>query len=75
MKTFSQWQEKTKTFKTITITCRDNEDSLENLLQHIQKTGNVGHSFSILVDPKGDHPEKFDWDGDGSDCIKDIQVS
>jgi hypothetical protein len=74
MKTFQEWQ-KEKKLKTITITCRDEEDSLESLIRHIQKAGNVGHSFSILVDPEGDEPKKFDWDGDGSDRIDDIQVS
>lgn len=63
-----------KSLKTITIICRDNEDSLENLLQYIRKSGNVGHSFSIIVDPKSDGEKRFDWDGDGSDFIKDIKV-
>lgn len=73
MKTFKEWHE--KKLKTITITCRDNEDSLESLLNHIKNTGNVGHSFSIIVDPEGDDTQRFGWDGDGSDYIKEIKVS
>jgi hypothetical protein len=60
---------------TITIKCRDLDHSLENLLKHIQKAGNVGHSFRIVVDP--DYKEEtaeFGWDGDGSDYIQDIKV-
>jgi hypothetical protein len=71
MQTFNEWMEKQK---VITITCRDNEDSLENLLRHIQKAGNVGHSFSIIVDPKSKDATTFGWDGDGADRIEDINV-
>lgn len=75
-KSFKEWvKDKQPQFKTITITCRDNEDSLVDLLKHIQSAGNVGHSFSIVVDPEGDGTKKHYWDGDGSDYIKDIKVS
>jgi len=74
MKTYSEWQEK-KQLKTITITCRDPDDTLVKLLNHIKTAGNVGHSFSIIVDPEGDGTERFGWDGDGADYIKDIKVS
>lgn len=74
MKKFHEYLENKKPFKTITIICRDNEDSLENLLQYIRKSGNIGHSFSIIVDPKSDGEKSFGWDGDGSDYIKDIKV-
>jgi hypothetical protein len=60
--------------KVITVTCRDTENSLEELLKYIQQNGNGGHSFSIVVDPDGDKDQKktFGWDGDGSDRIFDI---
>jgi hypothetical protein len=60
--------------KVITVTCRDTENSLEELLKYIQQNGNGGHSFSIIVDPEGDKDQKktFGWDGDGSDRIFDI---
>ena len=74
-KSFKEWAKDRKEFKTITITCRDHENSLENLLQHIRSIGNTGHSFSIVVDPEGDDTEKHYWDGDGSDYIKNIEIS
>lgn len=60
--------------KVITITCRDEENSLVDLIKYIQANGNTGHSFSIVVDPDGDKDQKktFSWDGDGSDRIFDI---
>ena len=58
----------------ITITCRDQDNSLKDLLAYIQKIGNIGHSFSIIVDPDDrKYIHKFGWDGDGGDYIKDIQ--
>lgn len=72
MQSIKEWKE--KSLKTITISCRDQDDSLVNLLNHIKKTGNAGHSFSIIVDPDGDN-EKFSWDGDGSDYIQNIKVT
>jgi len=74
MKRYHEWKE--KPLKTITITCRDNEDSLEELINCIKSTGNIGHSFDIVVDPDNkDYRKKFNWDGDGSDNIKDVKVS
>ena len=62
--------------KTITITCRDDDNTLEELLNYIKMNGNMGHSFDIVVDPDDKERRKsFDWDGDGSDCIKDIRVT
>jgi hypothetical protein len=68
--------------KTITITAKDEENTLVDLLNAIKDIGNVGHSFDILVDPKPDwdknpnHGEgdTFNWDGDGSDRIEKISV-
>lgn len=71
MHTFTEWT-KSQKFKTITITCRDGDDTLEELLKYIKSAGNCGHSFSIVVDPDEKGGKKFFWDGDGSDYIKDI---
>lgn len=61
--------------KKITILCRDYDNRLENLLNKIKSTGNIGHSFDIVVDPDNeDHKETFGWDGDGSDYIEDIKI-
>jgi hypothetical protein len=73
MKTYLEWK-KDKNTKTITITCRDSEDTLEELLEYIKKVGNMGHTFMIVVDPDAKGGKKFEWDGDGSDAIFDIKT-
>lgn len=75
MKNFLEWQKDYKNFKTITISCRDLDNSLEDLLNYIKLNGNTGHSFTIVVDPHSkENKKEFEWDGDGSDYIKDIKV-
>lgn len=69
----SHHKEAADKMKVITITCRDQDNSLEDLLNHIQGAGNVGHSFPIIVD-EGSEAKTFGWDGDGSDYIKKIKV-
>lgn len=64
-----EWK-RDKNTKTITVTCRDSDNTLEELLQYIKKIGNTGHSFSIVVD----EDKKFYWDGDGSDAIFEIKA-
>lgn len=77
MKNFKQWLESSKNqnSKVITITCQDLDNSLEDLLNHIKDSGNIGHSFSIIVDPDNrEYKKEFGWDGDGSDRIYSIDV-
>ena len=52
----------------IQIEANDGDGKLSALLNYIKHIGNIGHSFSIVVDP-GDreHEKRFSWDGDGSD--------
>jgi hypothetical protein len=66
-------EEKDKEFKTYTITAKDPEGNLRDLLEYIKSLGNTGHSFEIVVDPNKDDEKKFYWDGDGSDSIKNIK--
>ena len=68
MQSYNEWVRNNDT-KTITITCRDLDDTLENMLKYIKSNGNGGHSFNIDIDGK-----KFDWDGDGSDAIFQIEI-
>lgn len=70
---FQEWV-KTENTKTIIITCRDQDNTLEDLLNSIKTIGNTGHSFSIIVDPDEKGREKFEWDGDGTDHIFKIEV-
>lgn len=58
---------------TYKIECRDPDGKLKSLIEYIGKIGNVGHSFSIIVDPDSDNEERFDWDGDGADSIRSIK--
>ncbi len=63
-------------FKLITVLVRDQDDSLENLIEYIRVTANPGHSFSVVVDPDmSEHRKSFGIDGDGSFFIKKIKVS
>jgi len=70
MKTLVEWR-RDKNTKTIKVTCRDNDNTLEELLKYIKNIGNTGHSFKIIVDDN----KKFYWDGDGSDTIFEITLS
>mgnify|MGYP001428853326 CR=1 FL=1 len=57
------------------IYCRDTENQLKELIEYIAQIGNIGHSFSIVVDPNdSDYEKTFGWDGDGSDYIKELKV-
>jgi len=59
--------------KKITILCKDHDDKLSSLLEYIKRTGNIGHSFSIVVDPDDSkYKKEFGWDGDGADKIESI---
>lgn len=78
MKTLREYliENSSSSFKKIEIIVRDRENNLEELLNYIKDIGNVGHSFSIIVDPENSSTKKnFDWDGDGLDYIKSIKVN
>lgn len=78
MKTLREYliENSSSSFKKIEIIVRDRENNLEELLNYIKDIGNVGHSFSIVVDPENSSTKKnFDWDGDGHDYIKSIKVN
>ncbi len=74
MKNLYEWM-RDKNTKTITVTCRDGDNTLEELLKYIKNVGNMGHTFMIVVDPDAKGGKKFEWDGDGSDAIFEIKVS
>ncbi len=62
-------------FKTIVIELRDPDNSLYELIEHIKKTANIGHSFPVVVDPGyKEYEEKFFMDGDGPFYIKNILI-
>lgn len=54
---------------------RDYNNNIENMLKHIEKIGNGGHSFEIIVDEGDEDYEKvYYYDGDGGSRISDISV-
>lgn len=73
---FREYLNEQNEYKKLEIIYKD-DGSLLKLIDHIRNIGNVGHSFSVIVDPEGDKNEKksIDWDGDGYDYIKSIQYN
>lgn len=50
-------------------------EALKGLIEHLKVTGNIGHSFEVVVDPDdGEHRKVFGWDGDGSHRIHDVRL-
>lgn len=48
----------------------------EAFIQHVQETGAIGHSFSVVVDPgDSEHEKSFGFDGDGADRILSAKVN
>jgi GT2 family glycosyltransferase len=69
-------KDKSMAFKLITVLVRDQDDSLENLIEYIRDKANPGHSFPVIVDPAdSEYRKEFGFDGDGSFFIKKIKVS
>ncbi len=59
----------------IEVEGRDPDGSLASLLAYLAAIGNIGHSFSIDVDPDNkEYRHSFGWDGDGADYIDSIKV-
>ena len=59
------------------VSCRDGEGTLKSILEAIKGLGNIGHTFTIVLDPdvkEGLSERTFEWDGDGSDSIAEIKV-
>ena len=61
--------------KKVSMTIRDNEQQIQGLLEVIESYTQMGHSFSVVVDPdNSDYEKKFYIDGDGSDRLDDLQI-
>lgn len=62
--------------KTITVKCRDSNNTILKILNYLEEVGNLGHSFLIILDPEDQESKKvLLWDGDGSDYIESIEVN
>lgn len=67
----------TKDMHIYEVTCRDPEGSLKKIIECIGACGNIGHSFTVVVDPdetEGLGQRKFGWDGDGSDYLHSVKT-
>lgn len=54
---------------------RDREGHIKDLITYLAQTANIGHSFSVVVDPdNSEYTKTFYIDGDGSDYIGEVQV-
>lgn len=61
--------------KTITLTTRDLDNNLEELLNTIKSYSTVGHTFTVVIDPDDEEYRKqFYIDGDGCDQLYEIKV-
>lgn len=69
------WKQAAAETKTITVEVNDSENQLVAMLEDIQKSAGVGHSFSVIVDPDEDGGRSYGIDGDGGFNIVDIKVS
>lgn len=59
----------------VTIVCSKDaaDESIVPLINHMANIGNVGHSYSIIVDPENsDTKKQFGFDGDGNHKIHDV---
>ena len=52
--------------ETFTVRVRGDEGGLRKLLEYIQRTAGIGHSFEVVVDPDdSEYRRRFGIDGDG----------
>lgn len=61
--------------KTITIYLDDDDNHLEEILNAIKDQSNPGHCLSVMLDSGKEKNQNFQFDGDGSDRIYEIEVN
>lgn len=61
--------------KTITIYLDDDDGHLEEILNAIKDQSSPGHCLSIMLDNGKEKNQNFQFDGDGSDRIYEIEVN
>lgn len=60
--------------KTITIYLDDDDGHLEEILNAIKDQSGTGHCLSVMLDNGKEKNQNFQFDGDGSDRIYEIEV-
>lgn len=61
--------------KTITIYLDDYDSHLEEILNAIKDQSSPGHCLSIMLDGGKEKNQNFQFDGDGTDRIYEIEVN
>ena len=62
--------------KELHLTVSDSEGSIQDLIETIKDYTQMGHTFEVVIDPgDSDYERSFYIDGDGSDKIRDIEVT
>ena len=61
--------------KTITIYLDDDDGHLEEILNAIKDQSSTGHCLSVMLDTGKKENQNFQFDGDGSDRIYEIEVN
>ena len=61
--------------KIITIYLDDDDNHLEEILNAIKDQSSTGHCLSIMLDGGKEKNQNFQFDGDGSDRIYEIEVN
>lgn len=61
--------------KTITIYLDDDDNHLEEILNAIKDQSNPGHCLSVMLDGGKEKNQNFQFDGDGTDRIYEIEVN
>lgn len=70
-------EEKELTLVQYEVLAKDDNKTLKKVLDCIKSVGNAGHTFSIVIDPEGEDADQrtFEWDGDGSDMIRNVKAT
>ena len=74
-KALSMCDRKYRGNKTITIYLDDDDSHLEEILNAIKDQSSPGHCLSIMLDNGKEKNQNFQFDGDGSDRIYEIEVN
>lgn len=62
--------------KELHLTISDSEGSIQDLIETIKDYTQMGHTFEVVIDPgDSDYERSFYIDGDGSDKIRDVEVT
>lgn len=73
MSKFKDYIKESSDLVKYTIVANDPTGQLGKIVDAIKGKGNVGHSYTVVIDPD-DKPIEIDWDGDGPYRIYSIKM-